>query len=135
MHLPLANDRVRVYRQSWLRRPASMMWVLVLLCFPNLGHAKGRSDETPAAPTPSQPDIVPEGMLRAVWRWSRRLLAVGVAAFAAVAVMSTIPGYLVYFAVQPLPPPLVLKQVIFGTLAMLLLGLLLAWLSPARKTL
>lgn len=66
---------------------------------------------------------------------ARPMLGQGLRFGAAVAVMSTIPGYLVYFAVQPLPPPLVLKQVIFGTLAMLLLGLLLAWLSPARKTL
>ena len=47
MHLLQANKlSVRVYRQSWLRRPASMMWVVVLLCFPNLGHARGRTDET-----------------------------------------------------------------------------------------
>jgi peptidase M48-like protein len=38
---------VRVYRQSWLQRPATMMWVLVLLCFPNLGHARERTDEMP----------------------------------------------------------------------------------------
>jgi len=54
---------------------------------------------------------------------------------AAVAGMSTIPGYLVYYAVQPLPAALVHKQMILSTLAMLLLGLLLAWLNPARKTL
>ena len=51
MYLPQHNDRsVRTYRQSWLRGPASMMWVLVLLCFPNLGHARGRTDEVPTAP-------------------------------------------------------------------------------------
>src|SRR5262245_7554596 len=55
MHLPLANDRsVRAYRQSWLRRPASMMWVLVLLCFPYVGHARGRGDDTPTAPRDSK---------------------------------------------------------------------------------
>ena len=54
---------------------------------------------------------------------------------AAVAVMSTIPGYLIYYAVQPLPAALVHKQMIFSTLAMLLLGMLLAWLNPGRKTL
>jgi hypothetical protein len=53
MHLSQGNDRsIRVYRQSWLRRPASMMWVLVLLCFPNLGHARGRTDETTAPRDP-----------------------------------------------------------------------------------
>lgn len=54
---------------------------------------------------------------------------------AAIAAMSTIPGYLIYYAVQPLPAALVHKQMIFSTIAMLLLGLLLAWLNPARRTL
>jgi hypothetical protein len=54
---------------------------------------------------------------------------------AAVAVMSTIPGYLIYYAVQPLPAALVHKQMIYSTLAILLLGLLLAWLNPGRKAL
>lgn len=54
---------------------------------------------------------------------------------AAVAVMSTIPGYLIYYAVQPLPAMLVHKQMIFSSIAMLLLGLLLAWLNPGRRTL
>lgn len=54
---------------------------------------------------------------------------------AAVAVMSTVPGYLIYYVVQPLPAALVCKQVLFGTIAMLLLGMLLAWLNPGRRTL
>ena len=54
---------------------------------------------------------------------------------AAVAVMATIPGYLVYYAVQPLPAALVHKQMLYGSAAMLLLGLLLAWLNPGRKSL
>ena len=54
---------------------------------------------------------------------------------AAVAVMATIPGYLIYYAVLPLPAALVHKQMIYSTIAMLLLGMLLAWLNPGRKTL
>ncbi|MEO5565131.1 MAG: hypothetical protein ABIR05_00480 [Luteimonas sp.] len=54
---------------------------------------------------------------------------------AAVAVMSTIPGYLIYYAVQPLPHALVHKQMLLGSLAILLLGVLLAWLDPGRKAL
>lgn len=65
----------------------------------------------------------------------RPVLGQGLRFGAAVAVMATIPGYLIYYAVQPLPPGLVHKQMIFGTVAMLLLGMLLAWLSPARKSL
>jgi hypothetical protein len=62
-------------------------------------------------------------------------LSAGLRFGAAVAVMSTIPGYLIYYAVQPLPAMLVHKQMIFSSVAMLLLGLLLAWLNPGRKTL
>ena len=65
----------------------------------------------------------------------RSVLGQGLRFGAAVAVMSTIPGYLIYYAVQPLPAALVHKQMIFSTITMLLLGLLLAWLNPARKTL
>ena len=38
-------------------------------------------------------------------------------------------------AVQPLPAALVHKQMILSTIAMLLLGMLLAWLNPGRKAL
>jgi hypothetical protein len=54
---------------------------------------------------------------------------------AAIAAVATIPGYLIYYAVQPLPVALVHKQLVFGTIATLLLGLLLAWLNPGRRTL
>ena len=53
----------------------------------------------------------------------------------AMALFSTVPGYLVHYAVQPLPPLLVAKQVALGTLGMLLLGVLVAWLQPRRSTL
>lgn len=54
---------------------------------------------------------------------------------AAVAAIATLPGYLIYYAVQPLPATLVCKQLLYGAIATLLLGLLLAWLNPGRKTL
>ena len=53
----------------------------------------------------------------------------------AMALFSTVPGYLVHYAVQPLPPLLVAKQVAFGLLGMLLLGMLVAWLQPRRSVL
>ncbi len=53
----------------------------------------------------------------------------------AMALFSVIPGYLIYYAVQPLPALLVIKQAVFGTIGMLLLGLLVAWLQPRRKVL
>lgn len=53
----------------------------------------------------------------------------------AMALFSTVPGYLIYYAVQPLPAALVVKQLLFGVATMLLLGLLVAWLQPRRKVL
>ncbi|MCY7353571.1 MAG: hypothetical protein LH470_00495 [Lysobacter sp.] len=53
----------------------------------------------------------------------------------AMALFSTIPGYLIYYAVQPLPVALMIKQVVFGTISMLLLGVLLAYLQPRRVVL
>lgn len=53
----------------------------------------------------------------------------------AMSLFSVIPGYLIYYAVQPLPALLVIKQIVFGTLSMLLLGVLLAYLQPRRVVL
>lgn len=53
----------------------------------------------------------------------------------AMALFSAVPGYLIHYAVQPLPPALVCKQVAFGIVTMLLLGMLVAWLQPRRKVL
>ena len=66
---------------------------------------------------------------------SRPRLPQGARFGAAVAAVATVPGYLIYYAVQPLPASLVHKQLLFGVVEMLLLGLLLAWLQPARKAL
>ena len=62
-------------------------------------------------------------------------LAHGLRFGAGFAAAATIPGYLVYYAVQPLPAALVGRQVLYSTVATLLLGLLLAWLQPGRKSL
>ena len=52
----------------------------------------------------------------------------------AVALVSTIPMFLFYYAVQPLPGTLVMKQELFATLQMLLLGVIAALLNPRPKT-
>ena len=46
--------------------------------------------------------------------------------------VSTVPGYLIYYAVKSLPAALVHKQLIFATMGMLLLGVLVAYLNPRR---
>ncbi len=53
----------------------------------------------------------------------------GVRFGAAVAVLSTIPMYLIYFAVQPLPSDLVAQQIVFDAIAMLALGIVTAWMN------
>lgn len=65
----------------------------------------------------------------------RPTLAQGLRFGLAMALFATVPGYLVHYAVQPLPLALVAKQVAYGTLGMLLLGALLAWLQPRRRAL
>ena len=65
----------------------------------------------------------------------RPTLAQGLRFGLAMALFATVPGYLVHYAVQPLPFALVVRQVVYGTVAMLLLGMLLAWLQPRRSAL
>ncbi|MFS8085313.1 MAG: hypothetical protein ACMG6H_06760 [Acidobacteriota bacterium] len=48
---------------------------------------------------------------------------------AAVAVLSTIPMYLIYLAVQPMPEALVVKQVVFDTIGVLAMGVVVAWIN------
>ena len=65
---------------------------------------------------------------------SKSAVSQGLRFGAAMAVFSTIPGYLIYYAVQPLPSSLVHKQMIFSTIGMLLLGILVAYLNPRSRT-
>ena len=51
------------------------------------------------------------------------------------ATAATLPGYMIYYAVQPWPAALVHKQMLFGTAAVLVLGLLLGYLQPRRVAL
>ena len=50
----------------------------------------------------------------------------------AVATLSHIPRYLIYYAVQPTPGILVVKQIVFDTIAMVILGIIAAMLNPAE---
>jgi hypothetical protein len=46
----------------------------------------------------------------------------------AVALLGVVPTYLIYYAVQPMPGALVVKQVIFDGVGVVLLGIVVAWL-------
>ncbi|HXF77440.1 MAG TPA: DUF1761 domain-containing protein [Usitatibacter sp.] len=53
-------------------------------------------------------------------------LAQGVRFGIAVAVMSTIPMFLIYYAVQPTPSDLAAQQAVFGSIAIVILGMIAA---------
>ena len=50
----------------------------------------------------------------------------------AVALLTAVPTYLIYFAVQPLPGALVARQIVFDAVGLLLLGIVAAWLYRQR---
>ncbi|HET9390660.1 MAG TPA: hypothetical protein VFO44_13505 [Steroidobacteraceae bacterium] len=45
-----------------------------------------------------------------------------------VALLTIVPTYLIYFAVQPMPSGVVIKQIVFDGILLLILGLIVAWL-------
>jgi len=49
----------------------------------------------------------------------------------AVALLMTIPIYLIYYAVQPMPEALVAKQIVFDTIGVILMGIAVAYLNRA----
>jgi hypothetical protein len=69
-------------------------------------------------------------------RENKPVLGQGVRFGLGVAVLTTIPTYLIYFAVQPMPSDLVAQQIVMDTVAMVLMGIAAAALNrdpiPAR---
>jgi hypothetical protein len=55
-------------------------------------------------------------------------LGQGVRFGVAVAFLTTIPTYMIYFVVQPIPLAVVVKQIVFDSLLMVLLGIVAGWL-------
>lgn len=66
---------------------------------------------------------------------TRPSLGQGIRFGIAVALLAAVPLYLVYFAVQPTPPALTVKQIVFDGLRFVLLGGLVAYLHPQRASL
>jgi hypothetical protein len=50
----------------------------------------------------------------------------------AVALLTVVPTYLIYFAVQPLPGALVGKQIVLDAIGLLVFGIVVAWLYRPR---
>jgi len=72
-----------------------------------------------------------------VWVFARGIeakpwVAQGVRFGIAVALLAVVPVYLIYYAVQPLPGTLVVKQMVFAGILTVVLGLVVAWLYRDR---
>ena len=68
-----------------------------------------------------------------VWIYARGVepkpwLGQGVRFGIVVAFLTTIPTYTIYFVVQPMPVDTVVKQILFDSALMVLLGVIVAWL-------
>ena len=46
-----------------------------------------------------------------------------------IALVSAVPMYLIYYAVQPLPLSLVLKQIVLQMIGIVIVGIVIAWLN------
>jgi len=65
-------------------------------------------------------------------REAKPFLAQGVRFGLAVAVLTVIPTYLIYYAVQPMPGDVVVKQIVLDTISMVLMGIVCAWINQDR---
>jgi hypothetical protein len=68
-----------------------------------------------------------------VWIYARGAeakpwLAQGVRFGIAIALLTTVPTYLIYFVVQPMPGDVVIKQIAYDSVLMVILGMIAAWL-------
>ena len=60
---------------------------------------------------------------------ARPWLGQGIRYGVAVAVMMTIPTYLIYYVIMPFPSDLVAQQVVLDTLAIIAMAIVLAWIN------
>jgi len=74
-----------------------------------------------------------------VWIYARGAeakpwIAQGVRFGIAIALLTAVPTYLIYFVVQPIPAALVIKQILFEGVLMVILGTIVAWLYRGAAT-
>ena len=74
-----------------------------------------------------------------VWIYSRGVEAApwlpqGLRFGVAVALLTVVPTYMIYYVVQPMPGPVVVKQIVFDGILILILGVIAAFIyrRPAR---
>jgi hypothetical protein len=74
-----------------------------------------------------------------VWIYARGAeakpwMAQGVRFGVAVALLTTVPTYMIYFVVQPMPGNVVIKQIVCDGILMVILGMIVAWLYRNTAT-
>lgn len=62
-------------------------------------------------------------------RQEKPFIGQGVRYGLAVALLVTVPMYLIYYTVQPMPAMTVTKQIVFDSISMVVLGVVVAWLN------
>lgn len=50
----------------------------------------------------------------------------------AIALVSAVPMYLIYYAIQPWPAMLVVKQIVLQTIAIVIVGIVVAWINRPK---
>jgi hypothetical protein len=75
-----------------------------------------------------------------VWIYARGVeakpwFAQGVRFGVAVALLTIVPTYMIYFVVQPMPGDVVIKQIVCDGVLMIILGAIVAWLYRGAATL
>jgi hypothetical protein len=60
---------------------------------------------------------------------NKPFLAQGVRYGIAVALLVTVSTYLIYYAVQPMPGALVIKQIVLDSIRIVVMGIVVAWLN------
>jgi hypothetical protein len=75
-----------------------------------------------------------------VWIYARGAeakpwVAQGVRFGIAVALLTAVPNYMIYFVVQPMPGDVVIKQIVYDGMLIVILGIIVAWVyRRATKT-
>lgn len=62
-------------------------------------------------------------------REAKPFVAQGVRFGVAMSVLIVVPMYLIYYAVQPMPGVLVVKQIVFDSIGMVIMGVVAAWIN------
>ena len=102
---------------------------------PNLFRAEG--DEQKHFPLMILAHVILSGSL--VWIYARGAeakpwMVQGVRFGIAVALLTVVPTYMIYFVVQPMPGEMVIKQIVYDSVLMVILGTIVAWLYRDAAT-